>query len=37
MLFDGFTGHENGFMKPDLTRPGIGLEFKYRDAEKFKI
>jgi L-alanine-DL-glutamate epimerase-like enolase superfamily enzyme len=37
MLFDGFAGHENGFMKPDLTRPGIGLEFKYRDAEQFKI
>lgn len=37
MLFDGFSPSLNGCMKPDLSRPGIGIEFKYTDAEKFKI
>ena len=37
MLFDGFAYPENGSMKPDLSRPGIGIEFKHADAEKFKI
>lgn len=37
MLFDGFAEPKNGIMKPDLSRPGLGVEFKYRDAEKFKI
>jgi L-alanine-DL-glutamate epimerase-like enolase superfamily enzyme len=37
MLFDGFQHHEYGFMKPDLTRPGLGLEFKFQDAEQFKL
>ncbi len=37
MLFDGVPQPENGALKPDLTRPGLGLEFKHADAEKYKI
>jgi L-alanine-DL-glutamate epimerase-like enolase superfamily enzyme len=38
MFFDGATTkHKNGFLQPDLLQPGIGLEFKRRDADKFQI
>lgn len=37
MLFDGISTPENGVLKPDLSRPGLGLEFKFKDAEKYKI
>jgi L-alanine-DL-glutamate epimerase-like enolase superfamily enzyme len=37
MLFDGVSPPENGVLKPDLSRPGLGIEFKHRDAEKFKL
>jgi L-alanine-DL-glutamate epimerase-like enolase superfamily enzyme len=37
MLFDGVTQSRNGCIYPDVSRPGIGLEFKYKDAEKHKI
>ena len=36
MLFDGFRAPVNGAMSPDLTRPGVGLEFKRKDAEQFR-
>lgn len=36
MLFDGFRHARNGAMFPDLSRPGLGLDFKLKDAEKFK-
>lgn len=36
MLFDGFVHQKNGYMQPDMSRPGLGVEFKYRDAEKYK-
>lgn len=35
MLFDGARGVENGWLAPDLTRPGLGLELKRADAERF--
>lgn len=35
MLFDGFIAPESGQLKPDRTRPGIGLEFKRKDAARF--
>jgi L-alanine-DL-glutamate epimerase-like enolase superfamily enzyme len=35
MFFDGLPQLVNGALRPDLSRPGLGLEFKYRDAEKF--
>jgi L-alanine-DL-glutamate epimerase-like enolase superfamily enzyme len=37
MLFDGVQKPENGFIKPDLSRPGSGYDFKYADAEKYKM
>jgi L-alanine-DL-glutamate epimerase-like enolase superfamily enzyme len=37
MLFDGVTVSKNGSIYPDLSRPGMGIEFKHADAEKYKI
>ncbi|QJD98198.1 mandelate racemase [Mucilaginibacter robiniae] len=37
LLFDGVQQPINGVLKPDLTRPGIGIELKYADAESYKI
>ncbi len=34
MLFDGFTEARNGEARPDLTRPGFGVELKTKDAER---
>lgn len=36
MLFDGFRKAEGGVMKPDLSRPGMGLAFKRQDAARFR-
>jgi L-alanine-DL-glutamate epimerase-like enolase superfamily enzyme len=36
MLFDGFCPAKNGVMYPDLSRPGMGLEFKRADAEQYR-
>ena len=35
MVFDGTQGPLDGILFPDLTRPGIGLEFKRKDADPF--
>jgi len=35
MLFDGLPQLVNGALRPDLSRPGLGLEFNRRDAERF--
>lgn len=35
MLFDGLPQLEKGELRPDLSRPGIGLTLKRADAEKF--
>lgn len=37
MLFHGVSPPAKGYLEPDLSRPGLGIEFKYQDAEKFKI
>jgi L-alanine-DL-glutamate epimerase-like enolase superfamily enzyme len=38
MLFDGpTTKHVSGYLQPDFSRHGFGLEFKRADAEKFKV
>jgi L-alanine-DL-glutamate epimerase-like enolase superfamily enzyme len=38
MLFDGpTTMHHSGRLRPDLSRHGFGLEFKSKDAEKYKL
>ena len=36
LLFDGFRPAKQGVMYPDLSRPGIGLEFKRNDAERYR-
>lgn len=35
MLFDGVTEPIDGALRPDLTRPGMGLVLKRIDAQKF--
>ncbi len=35
MLFDGFTLPRDGALWPDLSRPGIGVELKMRDAARY--
>ena len=37
MLFDGAIDPVGGAVAPDLTRPGMGLAFKYADARRFAI
>ncbi len=37
MLFDGALTPIKGALWPDLSRPGMGLEFKHADAEKYKV
>lgn len=37
MLFDGVQTPADGRLKPDLTRPGIGLEFKRSDAQRYAV
>jgi hypothetical protein len=35
MLFEGALSPVDGALRPDLSRPGMGLEFKKSDAERF--
>jgi L-alanine-DL-glutamate epimerase-like enolase superfamily enzyme len=37
MLFDGAPVARDGDIEPDLGRPGHGIEFKTRDAERFRV
>lgn len=37
MLFDGAPRAQQGFIAPDLSRPGCGLEFKRADAEPYAL
>ena len=37
MLFDGTVRPVDGALHADLSRPGIGLELKRKDAEKYKV
>jgi L-alanine-DL-glutamate epimerase-like enolase superfamily enzyme len=37
LLFDGVLQPEHGALKPDASRPGLGLEFKHADAERYRI
>jgi L-alanine-DL-glutamate epimerase-like enolase superfamily enzyme len=37
MLFDGAPVARDGVIRPDLSRPGCGLEFKHRDAQRFAV
>ncbi|MGZ6124483.1 MAG: enolase C-terminal domain-like protein [Myxococcales bacterium] len=36
MLFDGAPRPERGMLRPDLSRPGLGLNLKAEDASRFR-
>jgi L-alanine-DL-glutamate epimerase-like enolase superfamily enzyme len=36
-LFDGAASHERGTLRPDLDRPGLGLELKRADASRYEL
>jgi L-alanine-DL-glutamate epimerase-like enolase superfamily enzyme len=35
MLFDGALDPEHGYLRPDRSRPGHGLELKHADAQRY--
>jgi L-alanine-DL-glutamate epimerase-like enolase superfamily enzyme len=37
MFFDGVLEPEGGFLRPDPSRPGLGLELKSNDVERFLV
>ena len=37
LLFDGVLDPVGGVLRPDLSRPGNGLELKCADAERFRV
>jgi L-alanine-DL-glutamate epimerase-like enolase superfamily enzyme len=37
MLFDGALDPVNGELRPDLSRPGLGIELKESDAERYEL
>jgi L-alanine-DL-glutamate epimerase-like enolase superfamily enzyme len=37
MLFDGAPEPKDGVIRPDLSRPGLGLDFKHQDARQFAV
>lgn len=37
MLFDGICPPKAGYLYPDLSRSGLGLDFKHADAKKYKL
>lgn len=37
MLFDGAPAPSGGQLAPDLSRPGLGLEFKESDGERYEV
>src|SRR4051794_35741434 len=37
LLFDGTLSPDGGKLVPDASRPGLGLELKHADAQRFRI
>ena len=37
MAFDGALGVTGGFLRPDLSRPGLGLVFKEADMQHYRV
>lgn len=37
LLFDGALRPVDGALFPDVSRPGLGLEFKYQDARRYQV
>jgi hypothetical protein len=36
MFFEGFPEPVNGSLKPDRSRPGLGITFRRTDAEPYR-
>ncbi|MER6091005.1 enolase C-terminal domain-like protein [Streptomyces bluensis] len=36
LLFEGTLSPDGGALRPDTVRPGLGLEFKWADAERYR-
>lgn len=37
MLFDGAPVPRDGMIRPDFSRPGLGLDFRHQDAERYRV
>lgn len=37
LLFDGTLSPDGGALRPDTGRPGLGLELKWPDAERYRV
>ena len=37
MFFDGLPELKDGYLTPDLSRPGLGLEFRRADAQQYAL
>ncbi|MER6472855.1 enolase C-terminal domain-like protein [Streptomyces collinus] len=37
LLFDGTLSPDGGALRPDVSRPGLGLEIKWPDAERYRV
>lgn len=37
LLFDGTLSPAGGALRPDLSRPGLGLEVRWADAERYRV
>ncbi|MGW0349316.1 enolase C-terminal domain-like protein [Streptomyces anthocyanicus] len=37
LLFDGVPSPEGGALRPDTSRPGLGLEVRWADAEPYRV
>jgi L-alanine-DL-glutamate epimerase-like enolase superfamily enzyme len=37
LLFDGVPAHEQGVVRPDLERPGLGIELKRTEAARYEL
>jgi hypothetical protein len=37
ILFDGVLDPVEGMLRPDLSRPGLGLELKTKDALRYRV
>jgi hypothetical protein len=37
MLFDGLPALRDGALVVDADRPGLGLEFRHADAQRYRV
>jgi hypothetical protein len=36
-LFDGFIAQSGGVLRPDRSRPGLGIALKRADADRYAV